>query len=499
MSASRGGRSRDEGRRRDQRSAQAPRDRGRTGDPARRTAYGVMRAISEGAYANLELTQQLRRARLGGRDAGFVTELVSGATRLRGRYDAIIAAASSRDLARIEPPVLDVLRLGAHQILGMRVPEHAAVGETVALSRAVNGIGASKLVNAVLRRISERPLEEWVAETVPAEPGVARFAALHSHPEWIVKALRQALLGHGASSAETVDADLEALLAADNEAPVVHLVARRGLGAEEDLREAGAEEHPLAATAWTLGGGDPGRIAAVRDGRAAVQDAGSQLVALAVAAVPLEGGAAQGEDRWLDLCAGPGGKAGLLAALAVQTGADLVANEISEHRAELVASTLATVREVAGDAGRTVEVQVGDGREIGAEQPEAFTRVLVDAPCTGLGALRRRPEARWRREQSDLAGLGPLQRDLLASALDATAPGGVVAYATCSPHLAETTFVVRDVLKKRDDVEILDARAYVRDREGSPLEALGDGPFVQLWPHVHGTDGMFLALLRKRP
>ncbi|HEX6917893.1 MAG TPA: rRNA small subunit methyltransferase B, partial [Phycicoccus sp.] len=126
-------------------------------------------------------------------------------------------------------------------------------------------------------------------------------------------------------------------------------------------------------------------------------------------------------------------------------------------------------------------------------------RVLVDAPCTGLGALRRRPEARWRRQPADLATLGPLQRALLASALDAVAPGGVVGYATCSPHVAETRFVVSDVLKKRPDVEVLDARPLVRDAAGDPLPHLGDGPYVQLWPHVHGTDAMFLALLRRRP
>lgn len=475
------------------RSAQAPRERGRSGDPARRTAYNVMRAVGEGAYANLELAQALRRARLDGRDAAFVTELVSGTIRWQGRYDPIIASASGREVSRLDDGVLDTLRLGAHQVLAMRVPEHAAVGETVALARSVNGIGPSKLVNAVLRRISERSLEEWLALTVPPEPESKRLAVLHSHPEWIVKALRQALLGHGAATAETVDAELAALLEADNLAPVVQLVARPGLDSEDDLRAAGAEPSSLAPTAWTLPGGDPGRIAAVRDGRAAVQDAGSQLLALALAAVPLTGAAADGRERWLDLCAGPGGKAGLLAALAGEAGASIVANEVSTHRAELVRSTLAP----AIVAGRDVEVRVGDGREIGHDEPERYARVLVDAPCTGLGALRRRPEARWRRAPSDLATLGPLQRALLDSALDATIPGGVVAYVTCSPHLAETTFVVQDVLKRRSDTELVDARAFVRDRDGVPLSNLGAGPTVQLWPHRHGTDGMFLTLLRR--
>lgn len=484
------------GRGRPQRSAQPPRERSRGGDPARRTAYEVLRAVSDGAYANLELTQALRRARLDGRDAAFVTELVSGATRWRGRYDPIIASAAGRDTGSLEPAVLDTLRLGAHQILGMRVPHHAAVGETVSLARAVNGIGASTLVNAVLRRISERPLEEWLETTVPEGPPAAHLAVLHSHPEWVVKALRQALLGHGAATPETVDGELTALLAADNTAPTVHLVARPGLDAEADLEAAGAQEYAVAPTAWTLPGGDPGRIAAVRDGRAGVQDAGSQLVALALAGATLTGEASAAHEHWLDLCAGPGGKAGLLAALALEAEADLVANEVSPHRAELVRSTLAAAAERARDAGHPIEVRVGDGREMGAVEPARFTRVLVDAPCTGLGALRRRPEARWRRTPSDLATLGPLQRALLDSAVDATVPGGVVAYATCSPHPAETSLVIADLLKRRGDIEQVDARPLFRDRSGAVLDGLGAGPSVQLWPHRHGTDAMYLALLR---
>jgi 16S rRNA (cytosine967-C5)-methyltransferase len=143
-------------------------------------------------------------------------------------------------------------------------------------------------------------------------------------------------------------------------------------------------------------------------------------------------------------------------------------------------------------------VRTADGTEVGGEEPAAWGRVLVDAPCTGLGALRRRPEARWRREPADIAALGPLQRALLSSALEAVAPGGVVAYATCSPHLAETRFVVGDVLKKRPDVEVVDARPLFTDAAGEVLHDLGEGPFVQLWPHVHGTDAMFFALLRRR-
>ncbi len=461
----------------------------------RLAAYTVMRAVADGAYANLELPKVLRDKRIDGRDAAFATELVYGATRMRGLYDRIVEVAAKRPAGEIDGAVLDTLRLGVHQLLGMRVATHAAVDETVALARQVNGIGASGFVNAVLRRVSERDREAWLDEVAPpgTEP-LAAAAVRTSHPEWVVRALRQALLGHGSATAADVDAQLEALLAADNAPPRVTLVARPGLADVAELLGDGATLGPLARTAVVLDHGDPGAIPAVREGRAAVQDEGSQLVALALAAAPVEG--ADGRERWLDLCAGPGGKAGLLAGLALERDADLVANEVNPNRADLVRRTLAAA--IARGRPGQVTVRTGDGREVGAAEPDAYDRVLVDAPCTGLGALRRRPEARWRRQPSDVPGLATLQRELLTSALDATRPGGVVAYATCSPHLGETRFVVSDVVKRRPDVELVDATQLFVDREGRPIPGTGDAPFVQLWPHRHDTDGMFVALLRRR-
>ncbi|MCE1179570.1 MAG: rRNA small subunit methyltransferase B [Micrococcales bacterium] len=490
--AGRGG-PRGEGRGDDRRaySRQRPSERARRTDPARLAAYTVMRRVADGAYANLELPKLLREKGVRGRDAGFATELVYGALRLRGRYDPIIERAAQRPVGQIDGAVLDTLRLGAHQLLGMRVPAHAAADETVALARQVNGAGAAGFVNAVMRRISERPLEEWLTEVAPGD-GLADLAVRESHPEWVVKAMRQALLGHGAADPATVDRSLADLLAADNAPPRVTLVARPGLATRDELEEASATPGPLAPTAALLEAGDPGAIAAVREGRAAVQDEGSQLIALALASAGIEGDAA---ERWLDLCAGPGGKAGLLAALAAQQGAHLLANEVSEHRTDLVRQSLRAA--IAAAPGR-IEVRTGDGRDIGEAEPAAYDRVLVDAPCTGLGALRRRPEARWRRTTADLAELGPLQRALLNSAIEATRPGGLIAYATCSPHLAETSLVVSDVLKRRDDVEQVDARPLFEAASEGRLGDLGPGPAVQLWPHLHGTDGMYCAILRRR-
>lgn len=496
----RGGRQRPPARQRaaQHRSAHRPSERARRTDKARLTAYTAMREIADGAYANLVLPGLLREKHLTGRDAGFTTELVYGATRLRGLYDEVVAVAADRPIDKVDPRVLDTLRLGVHQLLSMRVPTHAAVDETVALARQVNGAGAAGFVNAVMRRVSEREPEEWLElVTARAADPLEALATRTSHPLWIAKALRAALIGHGTVDPTHVDDHLRRLLEADNEPAKVSLVARPGLATVEELVDAGAEPSALSPQGAVLREGDPGSIPAVRRGRAAVQDEGSQLVALALARAETTGPAAESE-RWLDLCAGPGGKAGLLAALAVQRRIPFVANEVSPHRADLVRQTLAPALEAAAAAGTPLEVRTGDGRDVGDDEPATYSRVLIDAPCTGLGALRRRPEARWRRTAGNVAALAGLQRELLVSGIEATAPGGLIAYATCSPHLNETRFVVADVTKKRDDVEIVDARSLFVDTEGRQLEHLGDGPFVQLWPHVHGTDAMFFALLRRR-
>ena len=445
------------------------------------------------AYANLVLPGLLEEAGLSRRDAGFATALTYGALRLRGRYDAIVAHCVDRPLSRVDGVVLDLLRLGAHQLLGMRVPSHAAVSATVDLAVHSAGRGAATFVNAVLRRVSERDLDAWLAVLRAEAPDAASaLAAVESHPRWMVKAMRQALLASGRSEEE-----LEALLRADNTEPEVVLCARPGLVAPERLAEearAVAHQEPrpgdVSPCAVVLAGGDPGRIRAVRDSRAGVEDEASQLVALMLADAPLEGR----DERWLDLCAGPGGKAALLGARAAQCGARLVANEVAPHRARLVE---ASVRALPPDA---VEVRCGDGRLLGRSEPGRYDRVLVDAPCSGLGSLRRRPEARWRRSPRDVAELASLQRELLAGALTAVRPRGVVAYATCSPHVLETEYAVRDAVKKlRGDgvrVEVLRAGDIAGGIAPRPL-AGADREMLQLWPHLEGTDAMFCALLRR--
>ncbi|WP_026554293.1 RsmB/NOP family class I SAM-dependent RNA methyltransferase [Arthrobacter sp. 35W] len=476
-------------------TAAAPGQRTRAADPARLVAFEVLRAVSgEDAYANLVLPARIRAHRLDRRDAGFATELSYGALRAQGTYDAILARCVDRPLKDLDPAILDALRLGVHQLVAMRVPAHAALDQTVGLARAVIGAGPSALINAVLRKVSAQDLPTWIAQLTEGQTDAVKVAAIeHAHPEWIVRALRQSLVGHGRDVSE-----ITALLEADNAAPVVNLVALPGLGDLDEALAEGFTPGPLVADSALSSGGDPGRLAGVREGSVRVQDVGSQLVARALAAAPVHTTASTDDgERWLDLCAGPGGKASLLAALAAQSGATLLANEPAPHRAKLVSQALVAVpRDV-------WTVRTGDGREIGTEQPQAFDRILVDAPCTGLGALRRRPESRWRRKLSDVAELGPLQRELLESALAAVKPGGVVAYVTCSPHPAETSAVVEDVMRRHKDLELLDAGEAL---DSVVLESVaqagglksGHNKTAQLWPHLHQTDAMFMALFRKK-
>ncbi|WP_084101930.1 RsmB/NOP family class I SAM-dependent RNA methyltransferase [Demequina sp. NBRC 110051] len=474
--------SRSEGQRR---SGRPPRT-----DPARRAAFDVAYAVeTEDGYANLIMPGILKQHRLSGRDAGFATELAYGALRGRGLYDAIISDAARRPADSLDHDLVVALRLGAHQALAMRVPAHAAVSETVDLVRAVNGRAAG-IANAVMRRITERDLDTWLARVAPGTSREAQ-AIRHSHPAWVVGELEYALAADGRPG------ELTQLLEADNTPASVTLVARPGLIDRAELqRQADGTPTVYSPLGVTLKGGAPGDIDAVADGTAAVQDEGSQIAALALvhadAAMPGRArpeGAPGGPvidpgERWLDMCAGPGGKAALLAAAASEGMANLDALELHEHRADLVRRSLKAIPEGVATVHRA------DARTW--EPSEPYDRILLDAPCTGLGALRRRPEARWRRRIEDLDDLVDLQHALIAHAGSLLAEGGVLAYVTCSPVLAETLDVVRD-----SGLVTLDTRLAVASATGTEPSEWGSGPHVQLWPHAHGTDAMFIQLLTR--
>jgi 16S rRNA (cytosine967-C5)-methyltransferase len=472
-------------------SGAADRDVARRSGNPRRAAYQVLAAVeNREAYANLLLPRLLADRDITGRDAALATELAYGTLRGQGTYDAVLAACSDRPLDKLDPPVRQILRLGAHQLLATRIGAHAAVATSVDLAKQVVGPRVSGYVNAVLRRVATRDLDAWLAIVAPdpAADADGNLAVRCSYPRWIVGAYRDAL-------GDAADAELEAALAAGNARPKVTMATLPGGPDRDQVMPAHAEPGRWSPYAFTLDSGNPADL--IASGQAAVQDEASQLAAIALTRAPLAPAAtdanasAENGERWLDLCAGPGGKSRLLQGLATIAAprASLVAAELHPHRAALVKEALSR----AGGQGAPAEVIVADGTR--PPWPEgSVDRVLVDAPCSGLGALRRRPEARWRKAESDIAALTELQRALLRSALATVRPGGVVAYVTCSPVPAETRDVVTAVAGADPDVELLDAQAVLADVPGTESA----GPlFAQLWPHRHGTDAIFIALLRR--
>lgn len=450
--------------------------------PSRMVAADVLAAVRDSdAYANLLLPARIRNAQLAPTDAAFATELVYGTLRMQGLYDRVIELAAKRAVSKIDGPVLDVLRLGAHQLLGMRVAPHAVLDESVELVRRARKSSASGFVNGVLRTLSRDTPDTWRARAVEGLTGRRRLEVEFSHPAWVIDAFAEAL------TVEHAGSELPDLLGADNAAPQVAFAALPGVQDAEALVATSGPFEPgrLSPLALVASGGDPAQLAEVAAGSVRVQDEGSQLAALALTrARPVIAG-----ERWLDMCAGPGGKAAVLAGEARLAGAQLVANEMVHARAGLVRNALA----VFGDGPGSPRVVEGDGRRFG-EAGDRFDRILLDAPCTGLGALRRRPEARWRKTEADLVALTSLQAELIDSSVAALTPGGLLAYVTCSPHPAETHGQVAEALERHPNLRVVDTPAVLAGISRRPLD-LPASPYAQLWPHRHGTDAMFIQLL----
>jgi 16S rRNA (cytosine967-C5)-methyltransferase len=355
--------------------------------------------------------------------------------------------------------------MGVHQIHELRIPDHASVSATVEVARKRLGESKASFVNALLRSVTRKSYDEWFAPLEAITDHVARLSIQYSHPEWIVSAYFDLL-----KDWQSVEAELRT----NNIPALPTLVSWPGYSTQEELEALGAEPTMYS----TLGArlkGNPGTIDLIRHRLAGVQDEGSQLVATVFAA-------ASGGATWLDMCAGPGGKAALLSSIAKQRDITFTANEFSVARADLVKKVVHGAR-----------VLCGDGRDI-ASYGEKFDAILVDAPCTGLGALRRRPEVRWRRTLADLRELALLQRELIEASISVMNDGAVLGYATCSPHLAETTVQCLDILKRHPELEQIDVAQYL---PANLLDATR-GQSMSLWTHKHGTDAMFLALFRKK-
>ena len=407
-----------------------------------------------GSYSNLILPKMLGKSSLSPEDRAFASELVYGSLRMKGRHDSLIERASNRSLAEIDAKVLIILRIGVHQLTQMRVPSHAAIYETVELAKRATGKSSGSFVNAILRNIDGK--SNHISN---GEDQLKQMSLEHSHPEWIVSSYLDSLKS-------TIE--VEKLLQANNVPAQPMLIAWPGRSTIDELVLSGASpipDSPISAVCE----GDPGAIPAIRERRAGVQDRGSQIVVERFLDTFEE------NLRWLDLCAGPGGKAAYLSSVVSQRSGDFVANEVSEERARLV-------RQVVID----FPVLSHDGRNL-PDSLGLFDRILVDAPCTGIGALRRRPEVRWRRTLQDLKNLTTLQAELLDEAARKIRPNGVIAYVTCSSHQAETKFQVKSFLKRHPTFN----RIAVQD---SRIDTDGD---LQLWTHRDGCDSMFLSLLRR--
>ena len=437
-------------------------------DASRLLAYDVLHEVNRNAgYSNLLLPKALSQSSLDERDRAFATELVYGTLRMQGRHDWILGQASDRPWLEVDPALVDVARLGAHQLFEMRVPTHAAVSATVELGRKVLGESKAAFLNAILRKVSKKSLDEYVEEISMIKDDFERLEILYSHPQWIISAYMDQL---GDLQ------EVEQLLIANNIAPRPTLVSWPGLSTQSDLVEVGAIP-TIYSPYGAIFDGSPASLDLIISRKAGVQDEGSQLVADVFAQVSMN------QNSWLDLCAGPGGKAALLSALAKTKGINFAANEISEVRAKLVRQV------VQGVAVTTI-----DAREI-ATTGKTYGAILADVPCTGLGALRRRPEVRWRRTVADLKSLVVLQSEIIDAAISVLEPGGIFGYATCSPHLSETRIAVSETLKRHPDMETVDVTPFLHpDLHSSGV----DRASMTLWTHRHNTDAMFLSVMRKK-
>ena len=436
---------------------------------ARLLAFDLVSQVNRnGAFANLRLPELLSESDLDLRDRSFVTELAYGTLRMQGKHDFAISLKADRPINELDEKIVDLLRLGIHQIFEMRVPIHAAVGETVEVARAVAGESKASYVNALLRSIS---VDLDLYEAVKSDeklPAIEKLSILYSHPTWIINAYFDQLKDWNA---------VEELLRINNMPVAPHIVAWPGKSSVEEILQVGGEKLPIG-TFSVLSNSLPNDYPAIKDKRAGIQDMGSQLVAEIFFATKNDS-----PLKWLDLCAGPGGKAALLHNLLLtEKPNDLfLANEPTSHRADLVARVV--------PKNKVISLDGRDSQSFG----EKFDRILIDAPCSGLGALRRRPEARWRRSLNDLKELLPLQRDLIDSAYEMLNPGGIIGFATCSPLLAETKSQILDAKYRHKDLEILDIAQF------SPSGSTGVNPdgSLQLWTHLDGSDSMFMALLQK--
>ena len=455
------------------RSGGAPTSVRRQPETARGLALEVLRRVeATGAYANLLLDARLRVCGLQAQDRALATELTYGVLRWQGRLDWILAEVLDRPILALDPPVRQALRLGAYQLRFLsRIPGFAAVDEAVTLIRQVGAGRSAGYVNAVLRELARRPAR---SEGDPDADPVGYWSTAGSHPRWLVERWVARL---GAEEAGR-------LIAANNSVPPVTVVANAVKAGVEDVRRALADAVPslepgrwVPGTFCLRGAGGPADLPGFEEGWLIPMD---EAGALPVLALDLQPG-----QRVLDACAGGGGKSALIAA-GVGPEGEVLALDVSAR----------AMRRLEAAIGRlgitTVRPLLADARTAGAAWAGQFPRVLLDAPCTGLGTIRRRPEIQWRRRPEDLARAASLQAELLAGVAGAVAGGGLLVYSTCSLEPEETDAVLAAFLALHPDFH-LETPGPI----GPGADLLDGDGLLRAWPHRHGTDGFFVARLRR--
>ena len=436
-------------------------------DNPRQLALDLLgRVANSTSYVNLLLPKELVKRDWSDADKGLVQELTYGVLRWQLQYNLIIDNFTAGKT--LSQNLRSAIQLGLHQLFRMRIPTHAAINESVDLVKGFEN-SAAGLANAVLRNAERAGLETLLKELCKNKDEYSTLSIRYSHPLWIVTGMLSALDLDGRKD------QLESLLAANNEVPAVNLIALTEQAAER-LDDSGVERGEVSPRGFLAKGN---LTAVLSDSEVRVQDQGSQLVALAFAEIAPSGG------NWLDMCSGPGVKSAVLERQLSPTGR-LTCYEPNAKRAKLVESALV--------AGGSSVVEIKNGQDAPAL---AFEAVLLDAPCAGLGSLRRKPESRWSKAPEQLPGLIKLQADLVDAAVKTLKPGGYLLYATCSPLVIETNAQIRAALDRHSDLELLDLVPILKSISPD-LELNQNRKTVQLWPHLHKTDAMFMALLQKK-
>ena len=441
-------------------------------DKARDTAVKILYEVHEnGAYANVALPKELRRTELSDRDRRFVTELVYGTVKAGGTLDWILRRYVNRPLRKIEPRIRAVLRLGIYQLFYLdKVPASAACNTAVDLAKKYSNAGTAKFVNAVLRTAVREP--EKAEFPSGKGHGVEELALKSQHPYWLVKRWVKKFGFHEAQN----------LCEFDNEEAPLSVRTNTLKNSREMLIQAlqagGAEAE---ASAWTPEGviltkhGSLDALAPLQEGLCQVQDESSMLVAHVVAP--------QAGEFIIDCCSAPGGKATHMAALMKNQGC-IVAGDIYEHKLERIAENAVRL------GINIIETKLMDARRVGTLYPEQADRVLVDAPCSGLGVLRRKPDARWNKTAAEIDALPALQLEILASAAQAVKKGGVLVYSTCTIEREENQDVVKAFLAAHPEFVLENTGDFLPGKKRAEK-------MVQLYPHIDGTDGFFIARMKK--